>query len=262
MPDQRTREEAGNRDRPRKEDLFGTGISITTFAELMTLFDSRNPDRALTVNACNVHSVMSARTDRDLAEALAQSDVNTSDGVPLVWVLRSRGFREQHRMYGPDLAEYAFEYGLTRGWKHYFYGATISTLEQLVSRLRDRYLGIQIVGSHAPPFRAETATERAAVLEEIRASGADIVWVGLGMPKQEKWMFEVRDELPGRVLVGIGAAFDFFAGTKPQAPAWMQRSGLEWAFRLSTEPRRLWKRYLWNNPAFLVLWLRDVTLRR
>lgn len=247
---------------PVKEDVFGTGISVTTLAETMVLFDSRNPERALTVNACNVHSVMSARSDRDLAQALAESDINTSDGVPLVWVLRTRGFRDHARMYGPDLAEYAFEHGLSRGWRHFFYGATRETLDQLEKNLRAKYPDMLIAGTHAPPFRPETAEERAHVLQAIRESAADMVWVGLGMPKQEKWMFEVRNELPGKVLVGIGAAFDFFAGTKPQAPLWMQRRGLEWMFRLGTEPRRLWRRYAWNNPAFLLLWLREMTIGR
>ncbi len=247
---------------PIKADVFGTGISLTTFAEMMLLFERRHPERAITVNACNVHSVMSARRDGQLAEAFANADINTSDGVPLVWVLRTRGFREHARMYGPDLAEYAFEYGISRGWKHYFYGTTPDTLKRLEVNLRTRFPGIEIVGTHSPPFRAETAEERAATVAAITASGADIIWVGLGMPKQEKWMYQLREQLPGRVLVGVGAAFDFFAGTKPQAPAWMQRRGLEWAFRLGAEPRRLWRRYLWNNPAFLLLWLRDVTLHK
>jgi N-acetylglucosaminyldiphosphoundecaprenol N-acetyl-beta-D-mannosaminyltransferase len=258
MPDQPYR---SAQEWPPKEDVFGTGISITTFEETMALFERPPADRAMTVNACNVHSVMSAREDRQLAEALAAGDINTSDGVPLVWVLRQRGFRNQSRMYGPDLAEYAFQHGLAKGWKHFFYGSTEEVLERLVANVRERFAGIQIAGTYAPPFRALDEAERTEIARRITDSGAHIVWVGLGMPKQEKWMYEMRDQLPGKVLVGVGAAFDFLAGTKPQAPAWMQKRGLEWAFRMGTEPRRLWRRYLWNNPAFLLLWLRNVTLR-
>jgi N-acetylglucosaminyldiphosphoundecaprenol N-acetyl-beta-D-mannosaminyltransferase len=247
---------------PPKENVFGTGISITSFEETMRLFETRDPKHAITVNVCNVHSIMSAREDRELAEALAAGEINTSDGVPIVWVLKSRGFAAQPRMYGPELALRAFEHGLARGWRHFFYGATSDTLELLQQKLAERFPEIQIAGTYAPPFRPQTDEERDAVVATMRGCKADIVWVGLGMPKQEKWMYEMRDRLPGTVLVGVGAAFDFLAGTKPQAPAWMQRSGLEWLFRLGTEPRRLWRRYAWNNPGFLLLWLRDVVNRR
>jgi N-acetylglucosaminyldiphosphoundecaprenol N-acetyl-beta-D-mannosaminyltransferase len=243
---------------PAKEDVLGTGISITSFDEVMHLFDHvRRQDRAITVNVCNVHSIMSARRDAELAEALAAGEVNTPDGVPVVWFMRSRGRKDQVRMYGPDLAMHAFAYGIERGWRHYFYGATPQTLERLRDSLARLFPGIQIVGCHAPPFRELTESEREQVLANIQSAKPDIVWVGLGMPKQEKWIYDVRGALPGMVLVGIGAAFDFLAGTKAQAPKWMQRSGLEWVFRLGTEPRRLWRRYIWNNPAFLALWLAD-----
>ena len=247
---------------PPKEDVFGTPISLTTFDETMRLFEQRDPARAIVVNVCNVHSVMSARKDDALARAFARAEINTSDGVPLVWVLRSRGHRAQPRMYGPALAEHAFAYGLARGWRHYFYGATAETLQRLEQNLVQRFPGIQIAGMYAPPFRALDPQEHAAAIRAIKDSGAHIVWIGLGMPKQEKWMDEVRDQLPNTVLVGVGAAFDFLAGTKPQAPGWMQDAGLEWLFRLGTEPRRLWRRYLWNNPAFLALWLRELRRSR
>jgi N-acetylglucosaminyldiphosphoundecaprenol N-acetyl-beta-D-mannosaminyltransferase len=243
---------------PPKENVFGTGISITTFEETLQLLEQRSADHAITVNVCNVHSVMSARSDRELATALAAGEINTPDGVPLVWVIQSRGFTRQARMYGPDLAVAAFAHGIPLGWRHFFYGATPETLQLLTRNLASRFPGLRIVGSYAPPFRDLTEAERDAITELIEGSGADIVWVGLGMPKQEKWMYEMRARLPGKVLIGVGAAFDFLAGTKRQAPHWMQRSGLEWLFRLGTEPRRLWRRYLWNNPAFLLLWVAEL----
>lgn len=241
---------------PPKEDVFGTPISLTTFEETMRLFEQRDPDRAIVVNVCNVHSVMTARKDPELADAFARAEINTSDGMPLVWVLRSRG-HAQPRMYGPTLTEHAVAYGVERGWRHFFYGAAAETLALLEKNVGARFPGVQIAGTYAPPFRPLTDDERAAVTRSIIDARADIVWVGLGMPKQEKWMAEMRDRLPGTILVGVGAAFDFLAETKPQAPAWMQQRGLEWLFRLGTEPRRLWRRYLWNNPAFLALWLRE-----
>lgn len=242
---------------PPKEDIFGTGISITSFAETLRLLEQRRPDRAVTVNVCNVHSVMSARSDPQLATALSAGEINTSDGVPLVWVIKSRGFARQTRMYGPDLAVAAFAHGLPLGWRHFFYGATPETLQLLVRNLSQRFPGLKIAGMYAPPFRDQTDAERDEVVKLIEASRADIVWVGLGMPKQEKWMYEMRAHLPGKVLVGVGAAFDFLAGTKRQAPLWMQRSGLEWIFRLATEPRRLWRRYLRYNPRFVVGFVRQ-----
>ena len=241
---------------PPKEDVFGTPISLTTFDETMRIFERRDPARAVVVNVCNVHSVMTARKDRELADAFARAEINTSDGMPLVWVLRSRG-HAQPRMYGPTLTEHALAYGVERGWRHFFYGATPETLALLEKHVTARFPGVQIAGVYAPPFRPLTDDERAAVTRAITDARTDIVWVGLGMPKQEKWMAEMRDQLPGTILVGVGAAFDFLAETKPQAPAWMQQRGLVWLFRLGTAPRRLWRRYLWNNPAFLALWLRE-----
>lgn len=247
---------------PQKQDVLGTGISRTSLTAMMDLFESPLEGRAMTVNVCNVHSVMSARRDRDLAAALDAGDISTPDGMPLVWALRSFGFKAQTRVNGTALTEQALRHGLDRGWRHFFYGSTPETLELLRARLGETYPKLEIAGTYSPPFRALTAAERATVIATIMDSGTDIVWVGLGMPKQEKWMHDMRADLPGTILVGVGAAFDFLAGTKPQAPAWMQRFGLEWLFRLATEPRRLWRRYLWNNPAYLVLWGMQLVRRR
>ena len=243
---------------PPKEDVLGTGISTTSIDELVRALAQRHADRAVVVNVCNVHSVMSARTDAELAGAFAAGDVNTPDGMPLVWFLRRRGHEAQSRVKGSELALAAVEHGLARGWRHYFYGATDDTLAQLTSALAARHPDIVIAGTEAPPFRPLDEAETDAALQRIREARPDIVWVGLGMPKQEKWMHRVSSRLPGTVLVGVGAAFDFLAGTKPEAPRWLQDAGLEWAFRLASEPRRLWRRYAWNNPAFLALWARDL----
>ena len=147
----------------------------------------------------------------------------------------------------------ALQRGVERGWRHYLYGTTPQTLNRLRAAIGRFASGAVIVGQTAPPFRALTPAETDAVVAELRSSNADIVWVGLGMPRQEKWMHEIAPRLPGKTLVGVGAAFDLLSGTMPQAPAALQRVGLEWAFRLWQEPRRLWRRYILNNPFYMLL---------
>lgn len=237
-------------------DVFGTQISTVSAAELGELLARRDQSRAIVINCCNVHSVISARHDPVLSEALRAGDINTPDGMPLVWVLRSGGHPAQRRITGMDIAHLAFTRGIEAGWRHYFYGSTPQTLAALERNLVARFPRIRIAGTYSPPFRELTSDERRDIGARIRDAKPDIVWVGLGMPKQEKWMHAMRDELPGTVLVGIGAAFDFLGGTQKHAPVWMQDAGLEWLYRLAREPRRLWRRYAVSNPAFLALWLR------
>jgi N-acetylglucosaminyldiphosphoundecaprenol N-acetyl-beta-D-mannosaminyltransferase len=140
---------------------------------------------------------------------------------------------------------------VARGYRHYFYGGAPGVAERLSERLKARFPGLQVVGTYSPPFRPDVSLEDTAVMDRINAAGADIVWVGLSTPKQEVWMYQHRPHLTAPVLIGVGAAFDFHAGVKRQAPRWMQRSGLEWLFRLTQEPRRLWRRYSRNNTRFL-----------
>lgn len=245
-----TAAEAGN---PPKAPVVGTPVSLTTCEQVLGRLAARPADRATVVAVCNVHSVMSARRDPLLGRALADADVATPDGMPLVWALRATAWPDQPRVSGTGLMAAALAYGVERAWGHYFYGATPATLDRLVAAVQRTAPGARVVGTHSPPFRPQTAAEVDADLAAISASGADLVWVGLGMPKQELWMHQVRDRLPGVGLLGVGAAFDMLAGTVRQAPQWMQRAGLEWAFRLVQEPRRLWRRYVWNNPAYLGL---------
>jgi N-acetylglucosaminyldiphosphoundecaprenol N-acetyl-beta-D-mannosaminyltransferase len=234
-----------------KAPVVGIPISMTSYEDVIETLTKRPSDRATVVAVCNVHSVMSARRNPDLREAIAAAEIATPDGVPVVWGLRATARKEQARVYGPELMRKAFVDDV--GWKHYLYGSTPETLAELEAKLAEMAPDAEIVGSFSPPFREMTADESAAAMEAIRSSGADVVWVGLGMPKQELWMHHIRPELPGVALLGVGAAFDFLAGTKKQAPAWMQKAGLEWLFRLVQEPRRLWRRYIWNNPAYAVL---------
>ncbi len=245
-------------DTPRKSEVVGTPISMTSYAQVLEVIQDRPTDRALTIAVCNVHSVMSARRDPALRDALTSADVATPDGVPLVWTLRRVADPSQQRVYGPDLMRRALIESVERGWRHYLYGSTPETLDRLVASIADIAPEADVVGFYSPPFTPPSAEQDAADTQRIRESGADIVWVGLGMPKQELWMHRMTDELPGMALVGVGAAFDFIAGTVEEAPAWMMRSGLEWLYRLSREPRRLWRRYIWNNPMFMVLVTRQL----
>jgi N-acetylglucosaminyldiphosphoundecaprenol N-acetyl-beta-D-mannosaminyltransferase len=196
---------------------------------------------------------MSARSDASLRRALAEVDIATADGTPLVWALRAMGFAGQERVDGLKLFLATVEAGLADGTRHFFYGSTRATLDQIVDRLRLDYPEISIAGTMAPAFRRLGADEMRAHLDEIRRSAPDIVWVGLGMPKQELWIAEAAERIRGVSLVGVGAVFDWVAGNMTKAPSWMQQAGLEWLYRLAREPRRLWRRYAWNNPAFLVL---------
>ncbi|MGH2856699.1 MAG: WecB/TagA/CpsF family glycosyltransferase [Solirubrobacteraceae bacterium] len=202
---------------------------------------------------CNVHTVMASAEDPELREALSGSSINVPDGQPLVWALNLLGHRLRDRVYGPDLMARHCSRAIRSGQRLYLYGGrNQGALVQLALNLRHRFPGVKIVGGYSPPHRPLTDEERDAVAAEINSSHADVVWVGIGVPKQEKWMAQMRPLLAAPVLVGVGAAFDFHAGLVPQAPAWMQDIGLEWAYRLAHEPRRLWRRYLRYNPRFVV----------
>jgi N-acetylglucosaminyldiphosphoundecaprenol N-acetyl-beta-D-mannosaminyltransferase len=247
---------------PEKTSVVGIPISATSYDEVLDVLSNRPRDRATVVAVCNVHSVMSARRDEELAAAIGSAEIATPDGVPIVWALRALVRRDQERVYGPELMRRAMVESGRLGWAHYLYGSTPETLQQLQDAIADIAPHARVVGAFSPPFRPMDEAETEASLAAIRDSGADVVWVGLGMPKQELWMDSIRSELPGVAMLGVGAAFDFLAGTKKQAPAWMQKAGMEWLFRLIQEPRRLWRRYIWNNPAYAILLLTQVLKSR
>jgi N-acetylglucosaminyldiphosphoundecaprenol N-acetyl-beta-D-mannosaminyltransferase len=233
-------------------DVLGVGVSAVdmpmALAEIARWIETREPHY---VCVTGVHGVMESRRDASLRAIHNAAGLVTPDGMPLVWLSRRRGHRHVSRVYGPDLMLALCALSVERGWRHYLYGGGEGVVDRLAERMRARFPGIAIVGAEAPPFRALTAAEDAAVVERIEAARPDVVWVGLGTPKQERWMSEHVGRIAAPVLVGVGAAFDFHAGLKPQAPRWMQRAGLEWLFRVATEPRRLWKRYAVNNPLFV-----------
>jgi N-acetylglucosaminyldiphosphoundecaprenol N-acetyl-beta-D-mannosaminyltransferase len=215
------------------------------------------------VCVCNVHTVMAAGEDWQLRAALHSSSLNVPDGQPLVWALNALGHPIRNRVYGPELMSQACAEAARTGQRFYLYGGrNQGALVQLTLNLRQRYPGIKIVGGYSPPHRSLTTDEHDVVIDEINRSRADVVWVGIGVPKQEKWMAQMRPFLQSPVLVGVGAAFDFHAGLVPQAPPWMQSSGLEWVYRLAHEPRRLWRRYLRYNPRFLGAFAMQLTEQR
>jgi N-acetylglucosaminyldiphosphoundecaprenol N-acetyl-beta-D-mannosaminyltransferase len=205
------------------------------------------------VCACDVHSVMRAQDDARHMRALKGADMVVADGTPLVWVSRLRGQAELSRVPGPDLLAAVCEHSETEGWSHYFYGGAEGVAGKLAERLARNYPGLDVAGTWCPPFREPTPEELDRDIERINASGADIVWIGLGCPKQEIWMLECQARLQGRVLIGVGAAFDFHTGRIERAPQWMRDHGLEWLHRLASEPRRLWRRYLILAPRFVAL---------
>jgi len=207
---------------------------------------------------CNVSTVVACRDNPELQTAVGRAEVISPDGMPLVWVARLQGERTIQRVAGPTFMPAAMAHGAAFGWRHYFYGGSPETLSRLVATFSEQYPGAEIVGAHAPPFRELTTDEIEQDIERINAARADLVWVGLGMPKQEIWMARYKDRLAAPVLLGVGAAFDFNAGTIKRAPLWMQRYGLEWMHRLAQEPRRLWRRYFLGNSRFFLLVAGDV----
>ena len=201
----------------------------------------------------DAHGIVRSQKDAGLRAIHNRAFLVTPDGMPLVWALKYSGHKACNRVYGPDLMSALFDKGRQNSLRHFLYGATSDTLRRLQARLAKTYPGADIAGAYSPPFHDLSADEEAGIADLINGSEADIVWVGLGSPKQEFWMANMRDRLTASMLIGVGAAFDFHAGVKRQAPIIIQRSGFEWAFRLACEPRRLWRRYAVTVPTFIGL---------
>ena len=236
----------------RRVDVLGVGVS--TINQAMALAEiTRWIDAGERHYVCvtGVHGVMESQKDPELKAIHNASGLTTPDGMPMVWAGRRAGAEWMDRVYGPDLMLNVLGRAAERGWSSFLYGGKDGVPELLAKKLAEKIPGLKIAGSHSPPFRPLTEAEDDEIVARINDSGAQLVWVGLSTPKQERWMAAHRDKLTAPVMFGVGAAFDFHAGLVPQAPPWMQRNGLEWLFRLTKEPRRLWRRYLVNNPAYL-----------
>ncbi len=239
---------------PTRVNILGVGISAVNMAMALDTIESwitrREPHY---VCVTGVHGVIESQRDEGLRRIHNASGLTTPDGMPLVWLSWLKGHHQVGRVYGPDLMLALCERSVTWSYRHFFYGGAEGVPEQLVANLRQRFPEFQVGGFYSPPFRPLTPEEDEQVVQMINQAAPDIVWVGLSTPKQERWMADHVGRVKAPVLIGVGAAFDFITGRKRQAPRWMQRNGLEWLFRLLTEPRRLWRRYLVNNPLFVSL---------
>jgi N-acetylglucosaminyldiphosphoundecaprenol N-acetyl-beta-D-mannosaminyltransferase len=236
------------------ESVLGTPLALVDYESTLDWVDQavENGQRSYICVAA-VHTVMAAREDPELQAAVLGADFTVPDGQPLVWAMNLLGHQLRSRVYGPELMDRACARAARTGQRFFLYGGrNQGALVELTRMLRLRHPGLKIVGGYAPPFRELTDAENEAVVHEINRSGADVVWVGIGVPKQEKWMARMRHRIDAPVLIGVGAAFDFHAGIVPQAPPLMQRLGLEWLYRLRQEPRRLWRRYMRYNPLFVL----------
>jgi N-acetylglucosaminyldiphosphoundecaprenol N-acetyl-beta-D-mannosaminyltransferase len=214
------------------------------------------------VAVTGMHGVTEAQHDSEFKTILNTAGLVVPDGMPLVWIGRRHGFDLRRRVYGPELMATFCEHTASKGYRHFFYGGAPGVADDLASQFVSRFSGALVVGTYSPPFRALTPEEDREIIHAIEGAQADIVWVGLSTPKQERWMYEHRDRLNVPVLVGVGAAFDFHTGRVAQAPAWMGDHGLEWLFRLSVEPRRLWRRYLVYGAEFAALVLLELLGRK
>lgn len=239
---------------PPTIDLLGVPVSAINMAQALDVIDgwvaARDPHYVCVTSA---HPVTESLDKPDLREIFQKAGMVTPDGMPLVWWLRWHGQKHADRVYGPDLLLEVCGRSLEKGYRHYFYGGAPGVPEELAARLAARFPGLQVAGTYSPPFRPLTPEEDAEISMRLRDSRADILWVGISSPRQEYWMSAHVGKVGCPVLIGVGAAFDFHSGRKRQAPRWIQRSGLEWLFRLLNEPRRLWQRYLLGYPRFVVL---------
>jgi N-acetylglucosaminyldiphosphoundecaprenol N-acetyl-beta-D-mannosaminyltransferase len=239
-------------------DVLGVGVSAIDMpmavAEIGRWIEGRESHY---VCVTGVHGVMESQRDPDLRRIHNDSGLTTPDGMPMVWAARRAGASHVRRVYGPDLMLAICARSVAAGWRHYFYGGRPGVPDQLAMRLADRFPGLLVAGTMSPPFGTVDPDEDARIVAAINDSRPDIVWVGLSTPKQERWMAAHVDRLEAPAMIGVGAAFDIHAGTLAQAPPWMRQRGLEWAYRLWKEPRRLWRRYLANNPRFALQILRQ-----
>lgn len=233
--------------------IMGVNVSAITMADALGAVEGwiARKDRNY-VCITGVHGVIESQSDPRLMAIHERAGMATPDGMPLVWMARKLGHGRTERVYGPDLMLRLTALSAEKGYRQYYFGGAPGLAERLRERLAARFPGLAVVGTFSPPFRPSSAEEDEEIVRMINAAKPDIVWVGLSTPKQEYWMAAHLDRIEAPVMIGVGAAFDFLAGTKRQAPAWMQKGGLEWLFRLLSEPRRLWRRYGKIVPQFML----------
>lgn len=244
-----------------RANVLGVGISPMTIETVSDRVQEAAAEEGFSgyVTVTGVHGVMESQRDPSLRRIHNRSFLSTPDGVPMVWLARWNGFENVDRVYGPDLMLEIFRRSQETGETHFLFGGGDGVVDHLAEEMCGKYPGVKIVGKVTPPFRPLTEDEEDDLLAELQEKRPHFFWVGLSTPKQEKFMHELLSKYPricadwphGMIMFGVGAAFDFHAGLVRQAPSWIQRMGMEWAFRLIMEPRRLWRRYFSNNPAFV-----------
>lgn len=236
----------------QRVNVLGVGVTPTNIPAAVAAIAGWIEQRdSRYVCVTSVHGIVESLHDPALRQIHNRSGLTVPDGMPLVWLSRWADHAEADRVYGPDLMLAVCAMASGAGYRHYFYGGAAGVAELLALKLQQRFPGLQVAGTYCPPFRPLTPQEDAAVVAQINAARPDIVWIGLSTPKQERWMAEHIGRISAPILIGVGAAFDFHTQRVRQAPAWMQRHGLEWLFRLTQEPHRLWRRYLLGHPQFV-----------
>jgi N-acetylglucosaminyldiphosphoundecaprenol N-acetyl-beta-D-mannosaminyltransferase len=247
-----------------RANVLGVGISATNMDEAVIATDEllQGSGRGY-VCVTGVHGVIEAQSDREFRAILNSSFITTPDGMPMVWVGRGQGFRGMQRVYGPDYMLEICKISVDRGYKHFLYGGNPGVAEELAAALKRLFPGLAVVGTYTPPYRPLTQEEEAELGSIVEKANADVLWVGLSTPKQERFMAAHIGKLNVKLMAGVGAAFDIHTGRIKDAPAWMKRAGLQWLHRLAQDPRRLWRRYCINNPRFVwSIGLQFVGLRR
>lgn len=234
-------------------EILKTNINVTNMSDTIKYIGGHLDDlRGKYICVSNVHTTVMSYENEEYRKIQNGAAMALPDGAPLSSYSRRKGYKQAQRVTGPDLMLELFAISKEKGYRHYFYGATEETLQSMKGVLERDYPGIQIAGMYAPPFRTLTPQEDAQIVAKINESRPDFIWIGLGAPKQEEWMYQHMGQLQG-VLIGVGAGFDYLAGYIKRAPRWMQRMSLEWLYRLLQDPKRLWRRYFTSNVKFICL---------
>lgn len=234
-------------------EILKTNINVTNMSDTIKYIGEHLDDlRGKYICVSNVHTTVMSYENEEYRKIQNSAAMALPDGAPLSSYSRRKGYKQAQRVTGPDLMLELFAISKEKGYRHYFYGATEETLQSMREVLERDYPGIEIAGMYAPPFRALTSQEDAQIVAKINESRPDFIWIGLGAPKQEEWMYQHMGQLQG-VLIGVGAGFDYLAGYIKRAPRWMQRMSLEWLYRLLQDPKRLWRRYFTSNVKFICL---------
>jgi N-acetylglucosaminyldiphosphoundecaprenol N-acetyl-beta-D-mannosaminyltransferase len=240
-------------------NIFGAKISAISLNEAIALIEERIAEkRSGYVCICPVSSIIAVTEDEAFRQIINNSLISTPDGMPIVWYIKAKGFKNATRVCGSDLMREIFKVSEKRGYKHFFYGGTDDILLKIKENISKEFPRLKICGMYAPPFRELSEEENEKVVADINESSPDFVWIGISAPKQEKWAVRNVDKINSAILMPVGAVFNFYSGNVKRAPQWMQRCGFEWFFRLLCEPKRLWKRYLYGNAKFIYLLLKEL----